>query len=124
MAKNVFILKIVDRMDNEHCIILGDKYSKIHMQKKDKSKDLYEPDEFVDQILKFVNPRSLNGASWEDTLDFIVTDDQVIGLSNRPFGEIEAKWFYIMVNGNTIAKFKPVFYSYEDLSKVWNTYKE
>lgn len=123
MAKNVFILKIVDLMDNEHCIILGEKYSKIHIQKKNESKDLFEPDEFVEQILEFVKPRIINGI-WESTLDFIVTDDRIISLSNRPFGEIEAKWFYIMANGNTITKFKPVHYSCEDLAKVWNTYKE
>lgn len=123
MAKNVFILKIVDRMDNEHCIILGDKYSKIHVQKKNESKDSFESNEFMEQILRSVKSRSINGVQ-EETLDFIVTDDQVIGLSDQPFGEIEAKWFYIMVNGNTITKFKPVHYSYEDLDKVWNTYKE
>jgi hypothetical protein len=123
MTKNVFILKIVDCDGNEHSLILGENYSIVHMKSKNELKGFYEDNEFINQVVDYVRKHSIKGLT-SSSLDFLIAEDKIIELSDNPFGGIEASCFYIMVNGNTISKFKPSRYSYDDITKVWETYKE
>ena len=121
MAKDVFVLKIVDVHKNEHLCILGNLYSKLHVSPMKKGEE-YLDYEGLSQVIKHVKEHSINGINW-DTLDFIVdAENNVYSLSHCPFGN-DVECFYIMVNGNTISKIIPKNYTYEELKKVWDTYE-